>query len=121
MDQTVLIASGLKFERRPQVDWQAAVHRSITNMRGRLSFMTREHHDAVRNFLVRTLPEVQRALPIDEIAEKLRLPGSMVRKIVEELERHLFFLVRNATGDVAWAFPVTVDPTPTRWSAVGDT
>jgi hypothetical protein len=111
MDQFVLVASGLELKRKPEADWQAAVRRSTTNMRPRLSFMTPEHH-AVRNFVVKTLPEVQRPLPVDEIAAKLRLPRSRVQEIVEELERHLFFLVRNAAGDVAWAFPVTADPTP---------
>ncbi len=111
MDQTVLVANGLKFERRPQVDWQAAVRRSTAKMRQRLSFMTSEHH-AVRDFAVRALPEVHRPLTVDEIAGELGLLKSRVQEIVEELERRLFFLVRNAAGDVAWAFPVAADPTP---------
>ncbi len=40
MDQSVLVATGLKFERRPQADWQAAVRRSTPGIRQRLSFMT---------------------------------------------------------------------------------
>ena len=111
MDQSVLVVHGLKFERRPVAEWQAAVRQSTTEIRRRLSFMTAEHH-AVRNFVVRTLPEVQRPLRVDEIAGNLRLPRSRVQEIVEELEQHLFFLVRNPAGDVAWAFPVTVDATP---------
>jgi len=35
-----------------------------------------------------------------------------VQSIVEELERKLLFLVRNRSGDVAWAFPLTADRTP---------
>jgi hypothetical protein len=35
-----------------------------------------------------------------------------VQSIVEELERKLFFLVRNRAGDVSWAFPLTADRTP---------
>jgi hypothetical protein len=111
MDQSVLVATGLKFDRRPLADWQGAVRRSTAGMRRRLAFMTADHH-AVRNFAVRTLPEVQRPLPVDEIAGKLSLPVARVRQILEELERHLFFLVRNDGGEVAWAFPVTADPTP---------
>ena len=29
-----------------------------------------------------------------------------------ELERRLFFLVRNRVGEVSWAFPVTAEVTP---------
>jgi hypothetical protein len=111
MGQTVLVASGLRFDRRPQADWQAAVRRSTAAMGQRLSFMTSEHQ-AVRNFVVRVFPEVQRPLAIDEIAKELGFLGSRVQVIVEELERNLFFLVRNSAGDVAWAFPVTADSTP---------
>lgn len=111
MDQPfVLIASGRKLEKKPQSDWQAAVRRATGNMRQRLSFMTPEHHE-VRNFVVRTLPVVQRPLAVEEIAVELKLPEPRVQEIVEELERHLFFLVRNSVGEVAWAFPVTADAT----------
>ena len=34
--------------------------------------------------------------------------------ILEELEHNLSFLVRDGLGQVAWAFPVTVQPTPHR-------
>jgi hypothetical protein len=40
-----------------------------------------------------------------------------VRRVVavlDDLERHLFFVVRDAAGAVAWAFPVTVARTPHR-------
>ncbi|HLJ46153.1 MAG TPA: hypothetical protein VKU01_09105 [Bryobacteraceae bacterium] len=111
MQHTVLEGSGHKFEQKPERDWRAAVRRATSNMRQRLSFMTPDHH-AVRNFAVRTLPTVQRPVPVDEIAGALRLPRSRVQDIVEELERHLFFLVRNPAGEVAWAFPVTADATP---------
>jgi len=37
-----------------------------------------------------------------------------VKTLLDELERNLFFLVRNGAGDVNWAFPVTSDRTPHR-------
>lgn len=40
--------------------------------------------------------------------------GGRVSEVLTELEERLFFLVRNGDGDVAWAFPVTVDRTPHR-------
>jgi len=36
----------------------------------------------------------------------------MVTAILDDLERNLFFLVRDARGDVSWAFPVTAEKTP---------
>ncbi len=35
-----------------------------------------------------------------------------MQAIAEELERNLFFLVRDRAGDIAWAFPVTAARTP---------
>jgi len=32
-------------------------------------------------------------------------------QILTDLEERLFFLVRDHSGDVSWAFPVTVDNT----------
>ena len=49
-----------------------------------------------------------------EIAQALNLPIERVTAILDELESKLFFLVRNAQGNVAWAFPVTIEPTPHR-------
>jgi hypothetical protein len=79
-----------------------------------LAFMTPTHH-AVRNFVVRDLPRGGGApLPAKRIAAMLRLELSRVIDVLDQLERHLFFLVRNAAGDVTWAFPVTIAPTPHR-------
>jgi hypothetical protein len=32
--------------------------------------------------------------------------------VLDDLQRHLFFLVRDSNGEVSWAFPVTSDRTP---------
>ncbi len=78
-----------------------------------LSFMTPEHH-RVRNFVVSELPRAGIALPPATIASRLDLAPEQVSHILDDLERHLFFLFRNPQGEVAWAYPVTVDPTPHR-------
>jgi hypothetical protein len=81
-------------------------------MQNRLAFMTPNHH-AVRNFLVRELPRNGgRPLRPMQIAEALRLSIWLTENLLEDLERHLFFLVRDARGNVSWAFPVTSDRTP---------
>jgi hypothetical protein len=83
-------------------------------MENRLAFMT-PHHHAVRNYVVRELPGNRgRALQPARIARSLGLDLELVGRLLEELEKHLFFLVRNRRGDVSWAFPVTSDRTPHR-------
>jgi hypothetical protein len=110
-NESVLIAHGRDFQRKPLLEWQAAVRRATDKMRERLDFMTAGHH-AVRTFVVRELPQFQRPISIMEIAASVGLTVSRVQSIVEELERKLFFLVRNRAGEVAWAFPLTADRTP---------
>ena len=79
-----------------------------------LDFMTPQHH-AVRNFVVRELPRNHgRPLSPARIGQSLGLDPRRAVSLLEDLERHLFFLVRDARGDVSWAFPVTSDPTPHR-------
>lgn len=82
-------------------------------MSDRLAFMT-PHHHAVRNFVVQELPRHATPLSPTQIARSLRLDVTHVADLLEDLERHLFFLVRDARGQVSWAFPVTSDPTPHR-------
>jgi hypothetical protein len=45
------------------------------------------------------------------ISAELNLSISKTIEILDELEKNLFFLVRNEQGDVTWAFPVTADKT----------
>jgi hypothetical protein len=75
--------------------------------------MSAEHH-LVRNFVVSELPRIGRPLSPELIAQRLDLPEARVRIILEDLEKHLTFLFRNAQGAVAWAYPVTTDQTPHR-------
>ena len=78
-----------------------------------LAFMTPTHH-SVRNFVVRELPRNGGPLGIEQIAQALALKPRLVGGLVEDLQKHLFFLARNARGAVSWAFPVTCDRTPHR-------
>ena len=52
------------------------------------------------------------------IASELGLAAERCGSLLDELERNLFFLVRQPWGkgnpNVTWAFPVTVHPTPHR-------
>jgi hypothetical protein len=83
-------------------------------MEGRLAFLTPRHH-SVRNFVVRELPR-NGGMPLrpGQISDGTGIELPVVEKLLGELERNLFFLVRNSAGDVSWAFPVTSDHTPHR-------
>jgi hypothetical protein len=73
--------------------------------------MTSDHH-RVRNLVVRELPRVAAPLTPDWIASQVNLPIDRVIAILDDLEKHLTFLFRNAEGAVVWAYPVTVEKTP---------
>ena len=73
--------------------------------------MSADHH-LVRNFVVSELPRTQKPLQPEFISRRLGLPLPQVNTLLDELERNLFFLVRNSSGAVAWAYPVTVEKTP---------
>lgn len=83
-------------------------------MEDRLAFLTPRHR-TVRNFVVRDLPRNGgQPLRPARIAEATGIELSAVNALLDELERNLFFLVRNPAGEVNWAFPVTSDRTPHR-------
>jgi hypothetical protein len=46
------------------------------------------------------------------ISQSLKLPVERIIAILNELEKNLFFLLRNNQGAVTWAYPVTVEKTP---------
>jgi hypothetical protein len=76
-----------------------------------LAFMTADHH-RVRNFVVSELPKAAAPLSPELIAGRLDLPVEGVVGLLDDLEKHLTFLFRNAQGAVEWAYPVTVARTP---------
>ena len=111
---TLLVGSGKIINRVPDDSFKAALAKIPESFAARLAFMTPEHH-SVRNFAVREIPyDSGRPIKVNRLAATLGLPLSKAQSIVEDLERHLFFLVRNEAGDISWAFPVTTDPTPHR-------
>ena len=82
-------------------------------MADRLAFMTPGHH-RVRDFVVRELPRSGAPISPAVVASRLGLRPALVARILDDLERNLFFLVRDRRGAVEWAFPVTAAPTPHR-------
>jgi hypothetical protein len=75
--------------------------------------MTPEHQH-IRYFAVSELIKTGAPLEPEHIVHTLRLAPGAVDIILDELERKLFFLVRDRRGRVTWAFPVTSETTPHR-------
>lgn len=111
MSEAVLLGQGRQIIELPRETWEAHLSHVPQHSEARLAFMTEDHH-RVRRFVVRELPRAGNPLPPDLIAQSLDLPIARVTSILEELERNLFFLVRDDLGAVAWAYPVTVVQTP---------
>jgi hypothetical protein len=84
---------------------------AIKRGRRRLDFMSKEHH-AIRRSAVTELVRTGQPIKPETFARQLDISVSRTGEILDDLERNLFFLVRNDEGDVSWAFPVTTDRTP---------
>lgn len=111
MEEKILLGRDQKILEIPQATWKQHLTQIPQHSQSRLSFMTNAHHQ-IRYFVVKEMANTQKPIEPEFISEKLNMPLELVKPILEELERKLFFLVRNDQGAVAWAFPVTVETTP---------
>jgi hypothetical protein len=110
MADTVLVGRGDSIMNIPQRDWEQELSSAPEIISRRLDFMAHDHH-LVRNFVVREIPRLGRAISLSEISHALRLGQTRTKSIVEDLEKNLFFLVRDSGAEVSWAFPVTAEET----------
>jgi len=110
MSDTVLIGIGSIIRSIPRGDWEEQVRSAPERIGERLSFMSDDHH-LVRNFVVREMPRFGRPISLCHISEALHLSRERTLRIVGDLEKNRFFLVRGNGKDVSWAFPVTVEKT----------
>jgi len=111
-DNTLLLGRGARLERVSAEPWRHALASASTGMRRRLAFMTSVHRQ-VRNAAVLQLPRNHgRPASTRQVSDICGLPERQVDEALNDLHKNLFFLVRARRGDVAWAFPVTVDRTP---------
>lgn len=109
---TVLYGSGRELLAIPESSFREAVRGLPTRMGKRRAFMT-DRHVRVREYVVQEMRE-NVELTASRISTALDLPVSLVGEVLADLERNLFFLVRNENGAVTWAFPVTIEPTAHR-------
>jgi len=110
MADTVLLGRGDKIIEMPRSEWERELSAAPERISRRLEFMSLDHH-RVRNFVVVELPRLGRPISLSEISRLLHLTRKSTKRIVEDLEKNLFFLVRGGGTDVSWAFPVTAEAT----------
>lgn len=108
---TILVGSGLEIRRVPDDAFVQGIKGLPSRMEARLAFMTRHHH-VVRDLVVREMPRQPRPISPQQISLVTGLDLRKVSVILSDLERHLFFLVRDSKANVSWAFPVTTYSTP---------
>jgi hypothetical protein len=113
MKENILSSAGNQLSEIPREIWEQHVTQTRQDVIKMLGFMTKAHH-LIRNFAVGELPRIGKPIPPQLISEELDMPLSETIKILDDLERNLFFLVRNEQGEISWTFPVTVDKTPHR-------
>ncbi|MDJ0720900.1 MAG: hypothetical protein QNJ04_04685 [Desulfobacterales bacterium] len=95
----------------PPFLWEAQVAKARHKIQRGMGFMSPEHR-SVHHFSVRELPRFGRPLPPERIADRLGLTVSRVVTLLDDLEARMTFLFRNPSGEVTWAYPVTVETTP---------
>ena len=111
MEAEILLGRNREMLRIPAATWKQHLAQIPQHSQSRLDFMTDAHHQ-IRCFVVKEMVSTQRPIEPEFISEKFNMPMERVLSILEELERKLFFLVRNEHGAVAWAYPMTVEVTP---------
>ena len=112
MAETLLVGAGDRLERTPAAEWREHVRGARHHMESRLRILTPDHQ-RVRYFAVSGLFSSHgRPLEVEFIARELELALDRVVSLLDDLERGLFFLVRDRGGRVNWAFPVTAERTP---------
>ena len=113
MTETILAGRGRDIVPIPRRQWEHHLSKAPERMKMRLGFMSDKHHQ-VRYFVVKELPRYGKPLPPEFISQKLEMQIADVNGILSDLEKNLFFLVRNEDGAVSWAFPFTTAQTPHR-------
>jgi hypothetical protein len=99
--ENILASAGNQLTEIPREIWEQHEAQTLQDISKVLGFMTKAHH-LIRYFVV----------PPELISDELKIPLERTIEIIDDLEKNLFFLVRNEQGEISWAFPVTADKTP---------
>lgn len=111
--QSIIVGKEATMERMDAGGWLEDLKSARDRAKTRTAFMTDMHH-RVRRFVVAELLRRARPISPSDIAREVGLDLSAARRLLADLERNLFFLVRNEEGEVTWAYPVTCEKTPHR-------
>jgi len=95
----------------PPLLWEKQLEKAARRVVESTRFMSGEHR-LVHHYVVRELPRLGKPISPDLVAEEVSLTRERAVEILDDLERHLTFLCRDGSGDVIWAYPVTVEKTP---------
>jgi hypothetical protein len=110
-EDSILIGQGASILKVPADHWKSHLASATERIGSRLAFMSDQHH-LIRRFAVKEIARTARPLSEAEICRALKLTRDRVHQILGDLERRLFFLVRNSKGAVSWAYPFTTGQTP---------
>jgi hypothetical protein len=97
----------------PPILWEKQIakeKRKFEKEHGSLS----EECRTIHHFVVRELPANGRPLSPESISDRLGISIDRVVAALDDLEKRMTFLYRSNSGDVIWAYPVTVAKTPHR-------
>jgi hypothetical protein len=111
MKENIFASAGNQLTEIPRKMWEQHEDQTLQDISKVLGFMTKAHH-LIRYFVVQELPRLGKPIPPELISEALKIPIARTIEILDDLEKNLFFLVRNERGEISWAFPVTADKTP---------
>ncbi|MGE5048469.1 MAG: hypothetical protein ACM3PC_07890 [Deltaproteobacteria bacterium] len=107
----VLVGRGAGMVTLPEAEWWSSVQAHMPGARQRFDGLPPLLR-AVRRAAVILVTRTGRPVPPQTVAAEVRAPIPEVVAALDDLERRLFFLVRDDRGDVAWAFPMTAVATP---------
>ncbi|HEY6101057.1 MAG TPA: hypothetical protein VIW03_16595 [Anaeromyxobacter sp.] len=110
-EAVVRLGRGPAMELLPEPDWWSALQGHMPAARRRFDALPPLER-AVRRAAVILLARAGRPVPPWAIATEVGAPLAEVVAALAELERRLFFLVRDGAGEVSWAFPLSTVATP---------
>lgn len=113
MDNSLLLGIWRLAISLPEGVWQKKARVRQEKYAKATSFITPRHR-AVHHFVVRELPALARPMTPEFVADGLGMPLDEVVGIMDDLQDNMTFLYRDGEGNVTWAYPVTVEPTPHR-------
>jgi len=113
MPEDVILGRGREFKKISRDSWENEVVARAAHVPAILDFMTPEHH-LVRNLVVEEIARTEKPVAPEAISAKLGMAMPKIDAILDDLQKNLFFLVRDSQGLIIWAFPVTAERTPHR-------